>query len=84
MLLHDEPILRDGEIVGRITSGAFGHTLGASVGMGYVALPREAMGRPLAEYVAGGAFEIEIAADRFAATASARPFYDPRGERLRL
>jgi 4-methylaminobutanoate oxidase (formaldehyde-forming) len=84
MLLHDEPILRDGEIVGRITSGAFGHTLGASVGMGYVALPREAMGRPLAEYVAGGVFEVEIAADRFPATASTRPFYDPSGARLRL
>jgi glycine cleavage system aminomethyltransferase T len=84
MLIHDEPIRRDGEIVGRITSGAFGHTIGASVGMGYVALPSDAIGRPLAEYAASGRFEIEIAADCFPATASARPFYDPSGARLRL
>ncbi len=84
MLIHDEPIRRDGEIVGRITSGAFGHTVGASVGMGYVALPRDAIGRPLAEYAASGRFEIEIAADCFPATAAARPFYDPSGARLRL
>ena len=37
LLLGDEPIYRDGALVGRITSGAYGHTLGRSVGMGYVA-----------------------------------------------
>ncbi len=84
MLLHDEPIRRDGKIVGRITSGAFGHTVSASVGMGYVALPRDAIREPLAEYAASGRFEIEIAADCFPATAAARPFYDPSGARLRL
>src|SRR6185369_394190 len=36
LLLGDEPIYRDGALVGRITSGAYGHTLGRSVGMGYV------------------------------------------------
>src|SRR5207248_2921447 len=36
LLLGDEPIYRDGVLVGRITSGAYGHTLGRSVGMGYV------------------------------------------------
>jgi 4-methylaminobutanoate oxidase (formaldehyde-forming) len=84
MLIHDEPIRRDGEIVGRITSGAYGHTLGASIGMGYVTLRDDAIGRPLAEYAASGNFEIEIAADCFPADASARPFYDPSGARLRL
>jgi glycine cleavage system aminomethyltransferase T len=36
LLLGDEPIWRDSMLVGRITSGAYGHTLGRSVGMGYV------------------------------------------------
>ena len=36
MLYHHEPILRDGEVVGFLTSGNYGHTLGASVGLGYV------------------------------------------------
>ena len=37
MLFHDEPVWRDGARVGRITSGMFGHTLGAAVGLGWVA-----------------------------------------------
>jgi 4-methylaminobutanoate oxidase (formaldehyde-forming) len=80
MLFHDEPILRNGAIVGRISSGAFGHTLGASVGMGYVTVPNGTV----ADYVAGARFEIEIAAEHFPATASAKPFYDPTSARMRV
>ena len=36
LLYHEEPILRDGQIVGSIRSGAFGHRVGRSIGMGYV------------------------------------------------
>ena len=35
-LYHHEPILRDGNVVGYLTSGNYGHTLGGSVGLGYV------------------------------------------------
>ena len=35
-ILGNEPVYRDGEVVGRITSGFYGHTVGRSVGMGYV------------------------------------------------
>ena len=35
-LYHDEPIWRDGRLVGRTTSGMFGHTLGRPLAMGYV------------------------------------------------
>ena len=38
-LYHNEPILRDGAIVGSVTSGAYGHRVGASLGMGYVSHP---------------------------------------------
>ena len=34
LLYHNEPIWRDGVIVGSITSGAFGHTIDASLGNG--------------------------------------------------
>jgi 4-methylaminobutanoate oxidase (formaldehyde-forming) len=81
MLFHDEPIVRDGAIVGRITSGAFGHTLGASVGMGYVDCPT---GGRFGDYIASGRFEIEIACERFAASASMKPFYDPTSARMRV
>jgi len=36
MLYHNEAVIRDGEIVGYVTSGNYGHTLGAAIGMGYV------------------------------------------------
>ena len=36
LLYHNEPILHDGRIVGRVTSGMFGHTVGRSIGLGYV------------------------------------------------
>ena len=36
LLYHEEPIVRDGEIVGSIKSGAWGYRLQRSIGMGYV------------------------------------------------
>jgi len=35
LLYHNEPILRDGKIVGYLTSGNYGHHLGAAIGLGY-------------------------------------------------
>ena len=79
LLLGHEPIYREGVLVGRTTSGAFGHTLGRSVGMGYVEHPDGVN----TEFIRSGAYEIEIATERFQATASLRPPYDPRSERVR-
>lgn len=36
LLYHNEPVLRDGKIVGQLSSGAYGHHLGAAMGMAYV------------------------------------------------
>ena len=80
LLLGDEPIYRDGALVGRTTGGAYGHTIGRSVGLGYV--ENEDGVDPA--YVRGGSYEIEIMDDRHAATASLRPPYDPRSERVRM
>lgn len=35
-LYHHEPIRREGKIVGSVTSGAYGHRISASLGMGYM------------------------------------------------
>jgi len=81
LLYHNEPIRRDGKLVGHITSGMFGHTLGSALGLGYVA-NREA---PVSDaWIAAGHYEVEIAAERVAARVSQRPFYDPAGERVRI
>jgi 4-methylaminobutanoate oxidase (formaldehyde-forming) len=79
LLLGDEPIWRDGELVGRITSGAYGHTLGRSVGLGYVAHP----GGVDAAFVRTGRWELEIATERFSARAALEPLYDPTSARVR-
>ncbi|MBT9385241.1 FAD-dependent oxidoreductase [Pseudooceanicola sp. CBS1P-1] len=80
LLFHNEPVLRDGEIVGFVTSGAYGHALGGAIGMGYV--PCRTPGETMAEMLASS-YDIEIAGVRHAAEASFKPLYDPRSERMR-
>ncbi len=80
LLYHNEPIWRNGELVGRISSGMFGHTLGAALGLGYVANS----GVPVsAEWIAAGQYEVEVAAERVPARVSLRPFYDPASARVK-
>jgi len=80
-LLGDEPIVRDGEVVGTITSAAFGHTIGRAVGMGYV----RANGKTLDDRaLAESSFELVIAGVPYAAAALLRPPYDPAGARMRI
>ncbi len=78
LLYHNEPILRDGEIVGHLTSGAYGHTLGAAVGMGYVPCAGESP-----DSLVSSTYEIDVAGTRVPATVSLRPLYDPSSERVR-
>jgi len=80
LLYHNEPILRDGAIVGYISSGNYGHALGGAIGLGYV--PTE-VGENAADLLASG-YEIEVAGRRYAAKASLAPLYDPKSERVRM
>ena len=76
--LHDEPVYRDGELVGYVTSADFGHTLGRAVAFAYV----ENADGVSTEFVTSGAYEIDIAGTRWPATPHLRPPYDPKGEKL--
>lgn len=78
LLYHNEPILRDGRIVGHLSSGAYGHHLGGAIGMGYVPCP----GETVADLLASG-WEIDVAGVRVRAEAALKPMYDPKGERVR-
>ncbi len=78
LLYHNEPILRDGEIVGRITSGNFGHHLGGAIGLGYVACGGETRDQVLAS-----SYEIDVAGVRVRADVSDRAMYDPKSQRVR-
>jgi glycine cleavage system aminomethyltransferase T/glycine/D-amino acid oxidase-like deaminating enzyme len=79
LLYGGEPIYRDGELVGYLNSGGYGHTLGGSVGLGNV----ENEEGVTADFVTTGCYEIEVAGARYPARASLRPMYDPKGERVR-
>jgi 4-methylaminobutanoate oxidase (formaldehyde-forming) len=78
MVWHNEALVRDGQIVGPVTSGAYGHALGGSVAMGYV----PCAGQSEADVLAS-TYEIEIAGVRHAALASLAPMYDPTGARMK-
>jgi glycine cleavage system aminomethyltransferase T/glycine/D-amino acid oxidase-like deaminating enzyme len=79
MLYHEEPICRDGIIVGSIKSGAWGHRLGKSLGMGYVSVDSGVT----KEWLESGTWEVEVACTRFAARVQLAPFYDPKNERIK-
>ncbi len=79
MLHRSEPILRDGAIVGAVSSGAYGHTLGAAVGLGYVYGPRDFD----QAWLDGARFEVEIEGRPVPARASLAPLYDPLHTRVR-
>ena len=80
LLYHNEPIWRNGEIVGRVSSGMFGHALGKSLGMGYVELG--AFAGSDADLLAAS-YEIEVAGVKVGATASLAGFYDPQSLRVK-
>jgi dimethylglycine dehydrogenase len=69
----DEPIFYNGEVVGWVTSGGYGHSVGKSIALGYV--PTE-----LADQVD---FEIDILGDIFKAIRQSEALVDPAGERMR-
>ncbi|TNF60113.1 MAG: FAD-dependent oxidoreductase [Rhodobacteraceae bacterium] len=78
LLYHNEPVLRDGQIVGYLSSGAYGHHLGGAIGMGYVPCPGES-----ADQLLASAYEIDVAGTRVRAEASLKPMYDPKSDRVR-
>jgi 4-methylaminobutanoate oxidase (formaldehyde-forming) len=77
LLVHDEPIFRDGALVGRVASAQYGHTLGGAVALGWVAAP----GPVDRGWFESAPYAIEVADQRVAARASLRPMYDPKSER---
>ncbi|MCR9221048.1 MAG: FAD-dependent oxidoreductase [Alphaproteobacteria bacterium] len=79
LMLHEEPILRDGEIVGSTTSGAWGHRVGKSLAMGYV----HCEGGVTKDWLESGRWEVEIAWAAHPARVQFAPWYDPKAERMR-
>jgi dimethylglycine dehydrogenase len=70
----DEPVLADDRVVGFVTSGGFGHTVGKSIALAYVE-PR--LVAPEA------ALRVTILGEDRPARIAAEPLYDPSGGRMR-
>ncbi|MBL6840387.1 FAD-dependent oxidoreductase [Paracoccaceae bacterium] len=78
LLYHNEPIMRDSEIVGYISSGNYGHKLGGAIGMGYIPCEGESP-----EELLSSKFEIDVSGTICAAKASLKPLYDPLSKRTK-
>ena len=78
-IYHNEPIYLNGQLAGSITTGTYGHTLGAPVGLGWITLPKDAPRNSLGNHN----FELLVAGKKVSARASLKPLYDPENEKLR-
>ena len=81
LLYHNEGIYRDGELIGYLTSGNYGHHLGSAVGLGYVKC--SSVGET-ADAQLNANYQIDIAGKLINADVSLRPFYDPKGIQPKL
>ncbi len=75
-VIGDEPIWHGDEVVGWVTSGGYGHSVKASLALGYIPAELAALG-------SDAAFEIEIIGRRRPARIQAQPLVDPEGARMR-
>ena len=80
LLLGDEPIFRNGELVGIVTSGNYGHSIGKSVGLGYL---ENESGVDI-EFLKNGDFEIQIGLKKYPTDVQFRPPYDPKNEKVKI
>ena len=78
LLFHAEPVLRDGVVVGEVRSASYGWTLGGAVGLAFVG----GHGPVTPQWLAEGAWEVDVAGTRHPATVSLRPMYDPTSSRV--
>ena len=81
LLWGGETLLRDGRPIGDLTSAGYGHTIGASVGLGYV---RRGDGEAIdVPWLEAGKVEVDLAGTRLNAKLSLKPPYDSSGSRIK-
>ena len=80
MLYGNEPILRNGEMVGQIRSGAYGYYVGRAIGMGYLKY-REGVKN---DWILSGTYEIMVEGKKIPAKVYLKSPYDPKNERTRM
>jgi 4-methylaminobutanoate oxidase (formaldehyde-forming) len=79
ILLGRETIYRNGERVGWLSSGGFGHTVGKPVGYGFVR-HKDGVSE---DYMTSGVYDLEVASERVLAKLHLGALYDPAGARIK-
>jgi glycine cleavage system aminomethyltransferase T/glycine/D-amino acid oxidase-like deaminating enzyme len=79
LLYGDEQLYRDGEHVGEVRNGAYGHTLGGSVGLAMIELGSDITD----DFLASGSWEADIVGTRSPVRVSLEPMYDPTRARIK-
>lgn len=79
LLHHNEPVLRDGKIVGFVTAGAYGYTVGAAIGLCLISLGEGETDKQKLVY---GDYSVLVEGEEIAAELSLKPFYDPDSKRM--
>jgi dimethylglycine dehydrogenase len=69
-----EPVRADGQIVGSVTSGGYGHTVGTSIALAFLGVDYAALGTELT---------VDLYGQARRATVVEQPLYDPTHEKLR-
>jgi glycine cleavage system aminomethyltransferase T/glycine/D-amino acid oxidase-like deaminating enzyme len=80
MLYGHETIWRDGALAGYVASGAYGHTVGAALAMGYVETSAQ---DSAADSLLTSSYQVEVGGELIGADVSLKPWYDPTGTRLK-
>lgn len=78
-LIHNEPIFKNGELVGHVTSGGWGFRLNAMVGL--ASLHQEA--GVTKDWIDQGGFSVQIAGEFYPIRVQLGGFYDPSGAIMR-
>ena len=79
-LWGNEPVLRNGQPVGYVTSAGYAHSIGGQVALATISHDDLAT----KGFISGGEYVIDVGGTHVPATASLRPAFDPKGERVRL
>lgn len=73
VLFGRETIYRNGERVGWLSSGGYGHYVGCSIGYGYVRNPEGVDD----DFILNGCYQLEVATQRIDCQVHQKPLYDP-------
>ena len=77
LLLHDEPILNEGKIIGRTTSGNYSFNYKKNMAFGYIN-----SGLELNSFI-GKSLEIEVEKSKYESNIETQPLHDPKNKLLK-